>query len=59
MLRMELPGKRKRGTAKMRFMDAVGEDIAGAEVTEEDAEGSYISTKFLPLHQDDISVLTR
>ena len=44
MLRMELPGKRKQGTAKMGFMDAVGEDIAGVEVTGEDAEVSYIST---------------
>ena len=38
MLRTELPGKRKRGRAKMRFMDAAREDKARAEVTEEDAE---------------------
>ena len=38
MLRMELPGKRKQGRPKRRFLDAVREDIAVAEVTEEDAE---------------------
>ena len=38
MLRMELPGKRKRGSPKRRFMDAVREDMAVVEVTEEDAE---------------------
>ena len=38
MLRMELPGKRKRGRPKRRFMDAVREDMAEIEVTEEDAE---------------------
>ena len=39
MLRMELSGKRKRGSQKRRFMDVVkdspGEDIAEVEVTEE------------------------
>ena len=38
MLRAELPRKRKRGRAKRRFMDAVREDVAEVEVTEEDAE---------------------
>ena len=38
MLRMELPGKRKRGRPKRRFMDVVKEDMAVVEVTEEDAE---------------------
>ena len=33
---MELPGKRKRGRPKMRFMDVVKEDMAEVEVTEED-----------------------
>ena len=28
MLRMELPGKRKRGRQKRRFMDVVKEDMA-------------------------------
>ena len=37
-LRMELPGKRKRGRPKMRFMDVVKEGMAEAEVTEEDTE---------------------
>ena len=36
MLRMELPGKRKRGRPKRRFMDVVKEDMAEIEVTEED-----------------------
>ena len=38
MLRMELPGKRKRGSPKRRFMDVVKEDTAEVEVTEEDTE---------------------
>ena len=38
MLRMELPGKRKRGRPKRRFMDVVKEDMAVVEVTEEDTE---------------------
>ena len=38
MLTMELPGKRKRGRRKRRFMDAVREDTTAVEVTEEDAE---------------------
>ena len=36
MLWMELPGKRKRGRPKRRFMDVVKEDMAEVEVTEED-----------------------
>ena len=36
MLRMELPGKRKRGRPKMRFTDVMKEDMAEVEVTEED-----------------------
>ena len=38
MLRIELPGKRKRGRPKRRLMDVVKEDMADVEVTEEDAE---------------------
>ena len=38
MLGMELPGKRKRGRPKRRFMDVVKEDMAEVEVTEEDTE---------------------
>ena len=37
-LRMEMPGKRKRGRQKRRFIDVVKEDIAEVEVTEEDTE---------------------
>ena len=33
---MELPGKRKRGRPKRRFMDVVKQDMAEVEVTEED-----------------------
>ena len=36
MLRMELPGKRKRERPKRRFMDVVKEDMTEVEVTEED-----------------------
>ena len=38
MLRMELPGKKKRGRPKRRFMDVVKlkEGMAEVEVTEED-----------------------
>ena len=38
MLSMELPGKRKRGRPKRRFMGVVKEDLAEVEVTEEDTE---------------------
>ena len=38
MLKMELPGKRKRGRPKRRFMDVVKEDMAEVEVKEEDAD---------------------
>ena len=38
--RVELPGKRKRGRPKRRFMDVVKEDMAEVEVTEEDAEAT-------------------
>ena len=33
MLRVELPGKMKWGRLKRRFMDAVREDMAVAEMT--------------------------
>ena len=35
---VELPGKRKRGRPKRRFVDLVKEDIAEVEVTEEDTD---------------------
>ena len=38
VLRMELPGKKKWGRPKRRFMDVVKEDMAEVEVTEEDTE---------------------
>ena len=46
MLRMELPGKRKRGKPKRRFMDVVKEDMAEVEVTEEDTVDRNILTHF-------------
>ena len=36
MLRIELPGKRKRGRPNRRFMDAVRKNMAVVKVTEED-----------------------
>ena len=36
MLRMELPGKRKRGRPTRRFMDVVKEDMSEVDLTEED-----------------------
>ena len=38
MLRMKLPGRRKWGRPKRSYMDAVKEDMAVVEVTEEDAD---------------------
>ena len=38
MLEMELPGKRKRGRPKRRFMDVVREDMQVARMSEEDTE---------------------
>ena len=35
MLRMELPGRRKRGRPKGRYMDVVKEDMRAAGVTED------------------------
>lgn len=37
MMEMELPGRRKKGRPKRRFLDAVKEDKRLAGVTEEDA----------------------
>ena len=39
MLRMELPGKRKQGRPKRRFMDVVKEDMAEDEVMEATPDG--------------------
>ena len=43
MLRMELPGKKKRGRPKRRFMDVVKEDMAEVEVTEKDTVDRNLS----------------
>ena len=52
-MRMELPGKRKRGRPKRGFMDAVREDMGGAEVTEEDAEEQNGDGKSAAVTPDD------
>ena len=41
MLEMQLPGKRKRGRPKRRFMDVVKDGMADVVVTEEDTEDNY------------------
>ena len=38
MLRMVLPGKRKRGRTTRMFTDAAREDVAEVEVTEDDPD---------------------
>ena len=38
VLHMELPGTRRSGRPKRRFMDAVREDMRDLRVTEEDAK---------------------
>ena len=38
MMRMELPGKRKRGRPERRFMDVAKEYTSKVDVTEEDTE---------------------
>ena len=43
-MRMELPGKRKRGRPKMRSEDVVKEDTAEVEVTEEDTVDTIATT---------------
>ncbi|XP_051788831.1 uncharacterized protein LOC127529414 [Erpetoichthys calabaricus] len=47
MLRIELPGKRKRGRPKQRFMDVVREDMQVMGVTEQDAEDRKIWKKMI------------
>ena len=49
MLRMELPGKRKRGKPKRSFMDVVKEDMVEVEVTDEDAEDRMENLLWRPL----------
>ena len=38
VLRMELPGKRKRGRPRMRLMNVAREDMEVVEMTEEDVD---------------------
>ena len=37
VLKMELPGRRKRGRPKRRYMDTISEDMRDLGLTEEDA----------------------
>ncbi|XP_051788414.1 uncharacterized protein LOC127529327 [Erpetoichthys calabaricus] len=47
ILRIELPGKRKRGRPKRRFMDVVREDMQVMGVTEHDVEDRKIWKKMI------------
>ena len=47
-LRMELPGRRKRGKPKRRFMDVVKEDMAEVEVTKIGTTGDGKSAVVTP-----------
>ncbi|KAG2462952.1 YSM6 protein, partial [Polypterus senegalus] len=47
MLRIELPGKRKRGRPKRRFMGVVREDLQVMGVTEQDSEDRKIWKKMI------------
>ncbi|XP_051788839.1 uncharacterized protein LOC127529415 [Erpetoichthys calabaricus] len=47
ILRIELPGKRKRGRPKRRFMDVVREDMQVMGVTEQDAEDRKVWKKMI------------
>ncbi|XP_051790978.1 uncharacterized protein LOC127529870 [Erpetoichthys calabaricus] len=47
MLRIELPGKRKRGRPKRRFMDVVREDMQVMGVTEQNTEDRKIWKKMI------------
>uniref|UniRef100_A0A8C4T6K4 Luteinizing hormone/choriogonadotropin receptor n=1 Tax=Erpetoichthys calabaricus TaxID=27687 RepID=A0A8C4T6K4_ERPCA len=47
VLRIELPGKRKRGRPKRRFMDVVREDILVVGVTEQDVDDRMIWKKMI------------
>ena len=38
MLRLEVPGKRRRGKPKRKFIDVVREDMRAISVTEQDAQ---------------------
>ena len=51
MLRMELPGRRKRGRPKRRYMDVVKEDMRMADVTE-DAVGGQENPLWRPLNRN-------
>ena len=47
MMAMELPGKRKRGRPKRRFLDVVKEDMGKVVVKETDIENRIVQRKML------------
>ena len=47
MMQMELPGKRKRGRPKRRFLDVVKEDIGEAGARETDVENRTVWKKMI------------
>ena len=47
MIKIELPGKRKRGRPKRRFLDLVKKDIGEVGVKETDAESRMVWRKMI------------
>ena len=47
MMEMELPGKRKRGRPKRRFLDVVKEDIGEVGAREKDVENRTVWRKMI------------
>ena len=47
MMEMELPGKRKRGSPKRRFLDVVKEDMGEVGAKEADVENSMVWRKII------------
>ena len=47
MMEMELPGKRKRGRPKRRFLDVVKEDMGEVRAKETDVENRTVWRKMI------------
>ena len=47
MMEMELPGKRKRGRPKRRFLDIVKEDMEEVDAKETDVEDKKVWRKII------------
>ena len=47
MMEMELPGKRKRGRPKRRFLDVVKEDMGEVRAKETDVENRMVWRKMI------------